>query len=237
MTGAISTPRALMAQSPAGFWRRYVSYSLDFSLLGGLATLLTWSRLAAGWTELSVAMSQLSALLGRTLANALMQGAAPASMSSGLLDDPAIQAAADAVRAGLEHMLLPWLLCYAALAALYHIGSERSRWQGSPGKHALALTVVNARDYTRPSLLQTVARHLAGALSWLLLNLGHALAAVPPQKRALHDYLAGARVVCADDSRLPGWARAWLALQVLASVGLSGWVLLRYVALLQANMG
>lgn len=236
MNGAISTPRAL-TQSPAGFWRRYVAYSLDFTLLGGIATLLTWSRLTAGWTELSIAMSQLSALLGRTLANALMQGATPALMSSGLLDDPAIQAAADAVRAGLEHMLLPWLLCYAALAALYHIGFERSRWQGSPGKHALALTIVNAGDDRRPSLLQTIVRHLAGALSWLLLNLGHALAAVPPQKRALHDYIASARVVCADDSRLPNWARTWLVLQIIAGAGLSGWVLLRYVALLQANMG
>src|SRR3546814_8479267 len=30
--------------------------------------------------------------------------------------------------------------------------------------------------------------------SWLTFNLGHALAALPPQKRALHDYLAGTRV-------------------------------------------
>jgi hypothetical protein len=38
-------------------------------------------------------------------------------------------------------------------------------------------------------------RHAAGSLSWLTLNLGHLLAALPPHKRALHDWIAGARVV------------------------------------------
>jgi hypothetical protein len=172
-------------------------------------------------------------LLNRTLADVMAQGASAASTSSGLLTDPAIQSAAEAVQTGIVHMMLPWLLTYAVLAAMYHIGSERSRWWGSPGKHVLGLTVANARDDSRPSLLQTSVRHFAGALSWLLLNLGHALAAVPPQKRALHDYIAGAHVLSNDDSALPGWARAWLALQVIAGVAIPIWMLLRVVASLQ----
>lgn len=226
----------MTAAVPAGFWRRYAAYSLDFTVLGALATLLTWPRLLAGWSEASAAMTQLSAHLGARLGDALQQGASPVVLSSTVLADPDVQAGADAVQTGIVHMLLSWLLCYALLAALYHIGFERSRWQGSPGKHALDLEVADANDGGRASLLQTVVRHFAGALSWLTLNLGHALAAVPPQKRALHDYIAGARVLCREGSaRLPGWARAWLALQVVASVALLAWMILRYVAMLQAS--
>jgi uncharacterized RDD family membrane protein YckC len=220
-------------QSPAGFWRRYAAYSLDFTLIGGITTLLVWPRLGAGAIETSQAMSQLSVLLNRTLADVMAQGASAASTSSGLLTDPAFQAAADAVQSGITHMLLPWLLTYAVLAAMYHIGFERSRWWGSPGKHSLGLSVANAHDDMRPSLLRTCVRHFAGALSWLLLNLGHALAAVPPQKRALHDYIAGAHVLSNDERALPGWTRAWLALQVIAGVAVPVWMLLRVVGSLQ----
>jgi len=223
---------------PAGFWRRYVAYSLDFAALGALATMLTWSHLVAGWAEASAATSQLSARLGQSLSDALLQGATPTQMSSTLLENPGIQAGADAVQTGVVHMLLPWLLCYAVLAALYHIGFEHSRWQGSPGKHALDLAVVNAADDGRPSLPQIAVRHFAGALSWLTFNLGHALAAMPPQRRALHDYIAGARVLCRQPNpRLPGWARAWLALQIIASTAVTAWLVLRYVSTLQASLG
>lgn len=226
-------PSRAATGSPAGFWRRYAAYSLDFALLGGITTLLTWSRLDAGTIETSGAMSRLSALLNRTLADAVAQGGSSASTTSGLLTDPAILSAADAVQTAITNMLLPWLLMYAVLAAMYHIGFERSRWAGSPGKHALGLTVANAADDTRPSLLQTGVRHVAGALSWLLLNLGHALAAVPPQKRALHDYVASAHVLSSDDKALPGWTRAWLALQVIAAVVVPVWMVLRGLASLQ----
>lgn len=228
----------MTAPVPAGFWRRYAAYSLDFAALGALATVLTWSRLVAGWNEASAAMMQLSSHLGQNLADALLQGTTPAQLSSRFLHDPGVQTGADAVQTGIIHMLLPWLLCYAVLAALYHIGFERSRWQGSPGKRVLDLDVVNAADDSRPCLLKVTVRHFAGALSWLTLNLGHALAAVPPQKRALHDYIAGTRVLCRDDPpRLPGWARAWLALQVIASIALIAWWVLRSVAALQTSLG
>jgi uncharacterized RDD family membrane protein YckC len=224
----------MKAAAPAGFWRRYIAYSLDFAALGTLATLLSWSRLVAGGAEAADAVRQLSDHLGHSLADALPQGIAPAQLSSTLLADPLVQAGADAVQTGLVHMLWPWLLWYAVLAALYHIGFERSRWQGSPGKHALGLAVVTAAADGRASLPQIAVRHGAGALSWLTLNLGHALAAVPPQKRALHDYLSGTRVQSRDDNpRLPGWARAWLALQVITSVALLAWMLARYMAALQ----
>lgn len=223
-----------MTAAPAGFWRRYAAYSLDFAALGTLATLLTWSRLVAGRDEAATATRQLSDRLSNSLADGLPQGVPPTQLISTLLADPNVQANADAVQTGVGHMLWPWLLSYVALAALYHIGFERSRWQGSPGKHALDLVVVTAADDGRPSLSQIVVRHGSGALSWLTLNLGHLLAAIPPQRRALHDYLAGTRVLCRDDTpRLPGWARAWLAMQVIAGFVLLAWMLARYVAVLQ----
>ena len=224
----------MSAAAPAGIWRRYAAWSLDFAALAALVALLTGPRIVAGWDEATVASTRLSGRLAGTLDDALLQGGSPAQLAAKLLADPGVQAAADAVQTGIEHMLLPSLLGYAVLAALYHVGCERSRWLASPGKHALHLVVVDAKDDARPTLLQTVVRHIAGALSWLTLNLGQALALVPPQRRALHDYLAGTRVVCLDAApRLPAWARAWLALQVIAAIAVPGWWVARSLAGLQ----
>lgn len=222
------------ATSPSGFWRRYAAYSLDLAVLGALATLLTWSQLQTGWQETRVAMTSLSARIGQALADALMTATTPQQLSQTLLHDAGMTAAVDALHAGLWHMLWPWLIAYAVLAALWHVGGECSRWQGSPGKRALRLVATDLEG--RPqSLPRACVRHAGGLLSWLTLNLGHLVAALPPQKRALHDYLAGARVAIADDDpRLPGWAAAWIALQVIAGFALVAWLLLRYIAALQA---
>ena len=218
----------------AGFWRRYAAWSLDFAVLATLAAALTWSPLRSGWHAIALAAAQLSARAGQAMADALVSGTSPQALSQALLHDTGLHDAAAAIQAGLGHMLLPWLLAYALLAAAWHIGGEASRWQGSPGKRALRLVVTDLEGQP-PTLARAAARHVAGALSWLTLNLGHALAALPPQKRALHDYIAGTRVACSDpDPRLPGWASAWIALQVVAGVVLVAWLLLRYVAALQA---
>lgn len=227
----------MTAMVPAGFRRRYVAYSLDLAVVGAASTLLAWPRLVSGWNATSAAAARLADVLGQRLADALMQGTPAAQLASDLLEAPSVQAGAAAVQAGLLRMVLPWLACHALLAALYHVGFERSRWQGSPGKRALGLVVVDARTDARPSLRQTATRHVSGALSWLSLNLGHALAALPPQKRALHDYIAGTRVMTGgSDARLPAWARAWLALQCIAVLVAMAWLLQRYVDALQASL-
>jgi uncharacterized RDD family membrane protein YckC len=224
--------------APAGFWRRYAAYSLDVAAVGACATLLSWRSLVAGWQASTSATAALMDTLRRSLEQALAQGAQPDRLSSLLMQDPAVRSGADAVQSGLLAMLLPWLATYAVIAAPYHIGFERSRWQASPGKHALALRVVDAGTDGPTTLAQSIIRHVGGALSWLTLNLGHALAALPPQHRALHDYLAGARVVSTDAAlRLPPWARAWLWLQVLVIVAGLGWLVQRDVSALQASLG
>lgn len=220
--------------APAGFWRRYCAYSLDFAVLAAAALVLAWSRLVAAWQQTVAASDALSALLGRSLADGLMQGTSPAQVAHALLDDPRVIAGADAVQDGIAHLLLPWLLWYALLSTLYHVGFERSPWRGSPGKRALQLEVV-ATDGGTPAAWRTLLRHVACTLSWLTFNLGHALAALPPQKRALHDYVAGTGVRDGSGgARLPAWARVYLLAQAAGGVALLAWGLQRYAMALQS---
>lgn len=221
--------------APAGAWRRYAAWSLDFALVGGTATALSWSRGAAAWEAARSAWGQLSTLLAGALADDLALPASPAALAGRLLSNPHVQLAAANVQHAIARLVLGWLLCYAVLAAAYHIGFERSRWRGSPGKRALRLSVVDAGGDTPVATGRLAWRHLAGALSWLTLNLGHALAVLPPHKRALHDWLSGTRVVSdVGDAPLPAWARAWLTLQVIATVALLAWGLRSYLEALQA---
>ena len=221
---------------PAGFLAREAAWSLDASIVLVATTLLTWMKVTSALTVLQQAWRQLQQVAAARMAEALTQVSDPAGLVSQLLRDPALRATAATAESAVYGVLLPPLLVFALLAAAYWIGFERSAWQATPGKRALALQVTDLQG-RRLHGARAAARHVAGALSWLTLNLGHALAAVPPQKRALHDYIAGTRVVHGDgEPRLPGWAKAWVALQVLLAVGLPAWLVLRYIAGLQAAM-
>jgi uncharacterized RDD family membrane protein YckC len=221
---------------PAGFLAREAAWSLDASIVLVATALLTWMKVTSALAVLQQAWRQLQQVAAARMLEALSQVSDPVGLASQLLRDPALRVAAATVEAAMYGVVLPPLLVFAMLAAGYWIGFERSAWQATPGKRALALQVTDTSG-RRLDVPRATARHVAGALSWLTLNLGHALAAVPPQKRALHDFIAGTRVVHGDgDPRLPGWAKAWVVLQVLLAVGLPAWAALRYVALLQAVM-
>ena len=225
-----------MTTPPAGLVRRYAAWSLDFAVLSLAALLVTWSRMRTAATALSASFHALSNTMAEHVGALVTHGGDPVALATQLLADPGVRAGSEAVQSALSALVLPPLLAYALLGLLYHVGGEASAWRGSPGKRALGLEVARA-DGTRPALWQLVVRHIAGALSWLTLNLGHALALVPPH-RALHDMLSGTAVLQhSGDARLPGWARAWLALQVLAVTVVSLWGLLRYLALMQAALG
>jgi hypothetical protein len=224
-----------MTSPAAGVWRRYAAWSLDFVLLATIALLVTWPRVRTSAAALSDAFHGLSHTLGERFGSLVMQGGDPAALTTQLLGDPGVHAGSEAVQSALFALVLPPLFAYVLLGLLYHVGSEASAWRGSPGKHALGLTVARA-DGAHAALWQLAVRHVAGALSWLTLNLGHALALVPPH-RALHDLLSGTTVFQhSGDARLPGWARAWLAFQALALVVVTAWGLLRYLALMQAAL-
>jgi uncharacterized RDD family membrane protein YckC len=221
---------------PAGFLAREAAWSLDAAIVLVATALLTWTKVTIALGVLQQAWRQLQHVAAARMAEALSQVSDPAGLVSQLFRAPALRETAANAESAVYGVLLPPLLVFAALAAAYWIGFERSAWQATPGKRALALQVTDLRG-RRLDGARAARRHVAGALSWLTLNLGHALAAVPPQKRALHDYIAGTRVVHGDgEPRLPGWAKAWVALQVLLAVGLPVWLVFRYIAGLQAAL-
>ncbi|MGN6512819.1 MAG: RDD family protein, partial [Lysobacteraceae bacterium] len=112
---------------------------------------------------------------------------------------------------------------------------QRGPWQASPGQRALGLAVARV-DGAPASAARLAWRYLAASLSWLTLNLGHALALVPPH-RALHDLVSGTTVSDRSGAAgLPGWAKAWLLLQGLLLLALLGWGASRYLPLLQATL-
>ena len=96
-----------------------------------------------------------------------------------------------------------------------HVLGVASPLQGSPGKRVFSLKVVDPAG-GRPSFARAAGRHLAAGLSWLTLNIGHLLA-LPAPHRALHDRIAGTRVLRDGEARrLPRAAAAWIALQAFA---------------------
>ena len=78
--------------------------------------------------------------------------------------------------------------------ALYSPLMESSASQGTIGKIVFGLKVTDT-SYQRISLRRALGRWLAHLPSGLLLCLGYAMVAFTPQKRALHDYIAGTLVL------------------------------------------
>jgi uncharacterized RDD family membrane protein YckC len=199
----------------AGFWRRYTAWSLDAALIGVPAALLSWSASRAIAAEVAGHYAVLLNEAGRSLVEALGSGTPPTALAARWLGDPAMHAALSSLQDSVLMLVAPPLLAFAVIGALYHVVFEASARQATPGQRALGLRVVDVAGH-RIGALRALLRHGAGALSWLTLNLGHALALVSPRKRALHDYVAGTRMQQDGESpALPPWARAWLALQVL----------------------
>lgn len=204
--------------TPARFWRRYAAWSLDAVLVGAPALLLAlpiWPWRAA-WARLVADHDALLHEAGRTMGEALLESGA-----AGVLDlprqwlaDPAMRTLLHAPAADVLALCWPPLFAFVLAGALYHAFFESGPRGATPGQRALGLRVVNARG-SRIGPARALLRHAAGALSWLTLNLGHALALAPPERRALHDIVSDTRVVQGADRRLPAWARGWLALQAL----------------------
>lgn len=218
-----------MSGAPAGFWRRYVAWTLDAVVVGVPVLLLAAPGLRPAWQACVSASAQVSATLSRLLLDGLESGAAPAALAARWLADPVLEQATTALQDAVGALVLPPLIGFIALAFVYAIVFERSAWQATPGKRALGLVVCDAAGRRLPAG-HVLLRFMAGGLSWLTLNLGHALAALPPRHLALHDRVSGTRVCRREGAApLPAWARAWIALHVLLLVAANAW-LLRAVA-------
>jgi uncharacterized RDD family membrane protein YckC len=224
-------------RAPARFWHRYAAWSLDFAFIAAIAWFATRAQVVDGLAAAGDAWRRLSDLAGSAMVNDMLDGRSLPSIADALLQAPSVRAAAQALQDGLERATLPFALACAGIALLWHALGEASRWQGSPGKRAFGLVVADLEGEP-PGFARALARQVGGVASWITLNLGHLLAALPPQFRALHDYLAGTRVLRNDDAapRMPLAAKLWLWLQVLGGLVALAWAVSRYFALL-ASVG
>jgi len=215
---------------------RYAAWSLDAACLLPLVAILSASKigyaLAAARTQLQAIASAFPRLLGEALATVQT----PTDMARQLLADPAMAAAAGQLQTALGTLLFTPVLVYALLALPWSILFEQSSWQATPGKRALGLRVADEQG-RRLKAGHALLRYLACGLSWLSLNVGHAMAALPPRRLALHDRLSDTRVLRRPgQARLPVWAKGWIALQVIGGLFACAWLFLWLQAAMQAAM-
>lgn len=214
-----------MSVQPAGFWRRYAAWTLDATLIALPALLLTWSAVTAAADDFSAACALLASTMSGLLLEAVQSAQPPLLLAQQWLASPLLRAPVESLSTALTALLLTPLFAFVTLSLVYHVAFERSGWQATPGQRALGLSVTDQNGH-RLTAGHVLLRFLSGALSWLTLNLGHLMAALPPRHLALHDRLSGTRVLRRDaDARLPPWARAWIALQLLALLIANAWLL------------
>lgn len=215
--------------SASAFRVRYAAYTLDLLLLSPLALLLALAplkRAAAAIDALNVASM---AAMERAFAEGHF---ALLALAGALRGDAAFTAELLARSAEITGAVGLALAAAVGALALWFIGFEASPWQATPGKRLLGLRVETAAG-ERASFGRIALRFFGAAPSWLLLHLGHAMAAWRADGRALHDLIAGTRV--AGAGAMPAWAKAFVFAQGLAAFALLtwvGWTLLQAVLLL-----
>lgn len=190
--------------SPAGFWKRYVAYFIDMVLLTIVLNV--------------VATPVLMLLTAVVPIDAAALGDAVAAT------DPqqALQALLAAVGEWMVAATAVSVALYLPMAAAYFVWMEAGPRQATLGKRWVGLKVTD-REGRPLTLARSLGRFVAATLSWLTLNLGHALAAWTHERRALHDYVAGTRVELADPAKtaMPGWGWAIIALNAVAFLAIA----------------
>ncbi len=215
--------------SPAGFWQRYLAYSLDWLLLSPLVALLVLPSLGVAWSEGLALNARVQNWLLQQLLLSGDSGPSPWLLAQALQQDPTVLEPARAAVARIAAAFAVAGLKTALCAGLYFIAFEASPWSATPGKRLLGLRVLDS-DGRPAGLGRASVRFLAGALSWLTFNLGHAMAGLRRDGRALHDLLAGTCVVAA--APLPRWGRWLLWAQLALLVGVLLGLLARVLYLL-----
>ena len=229
-----------MANAPAeralaGVLPRSVAWSLDAACLLPLVLLLGSARMRDALRQAREAGDAIAVAMPRLLEHAIGSVPDPLVLARIWLADPALATASASLQSALSDLVLTPMLLYVLLACLWTVGFEASAWQATPGKRALGLTVVD-RDGRRLRSGGALLRFLAAGLSWLTLNIGHALAAFPPYL-AMHDHVSGTRVLAAQDRpRIPPWAWAWLALLMAAFLVALSWGFVHLQAAMQAAL-
>lgn len=224
------------ASKPARLLERYVAWSLDAACLLPLLLLLASSRMQYAMVNASVAINALRQALPQVMEGMLANPLPPVQTAQALLADPVMADAVSRLQSAVGDMLLTPLLLYALLALVWSVGFESSRWQATPGKRAMGLVVtsVGGGKLTTGHALQ---RFLASSLSWLSLNIGHVMAALPPRHLAMHDRISNTRILRERSAAsLPAWAWVWLMLQGAAALAAFLWLFMRVQTATSAAM-
>lgn len=224
------------ALKPASLMDRYVAWSLDAACLLPVLLLLASARLQHAMASASAAIDSLTQALPRLMEDMLANPQPTILMAQAWLADPVLADSVNRLQGALGNMLLTPLVLYAVLALVWSVGFESSRWQATPGKRALGLVIAGA-DGKKLTTGHALQRYLASSLSWLTLNVGHLMAALPPRHLALHDRLSDSRVLRErSDARLPAWAWGWLILQGCAALVVFFWTFIQMQAAMNAAM-
>ncbi len=188
--------------SPAGFWKRYVAYSIDLLLVYLVVEALTHLFFA---DPLAGRAEDLQAIV-----SAMQDPQATIQMQTARLT---------ALMGLLWKITAFSTLAYLAIGGTYFSLCESSRWQATLGKRLVGIKVTDANG-ERIGVGRALGRFFAAGLSWLTMNLGHAMAAFGTERRALHDYVAGTRVENADPRapQMPAWGWWIVAAQALLLV-------------------
>lgn len=223
-------------QKRATLKQRYVAWSLDAICLLPVLLLLGGSHLLHDMANAGAAINSLKQALPDLVTGMQAHPQPTMQMAHDWLADPALAAGVDRLETAMLDMLLTPMLLYALLSLVWSVGFESSRWQATPGKRALGL-VVTGDDGKKLTTGHALQRFLAASLSWLSLNIGHAMAALPPEHLTLHDRISDTRVLRErTDAGLPAWAWGWLVLQGAAALAGFLWLFIRLQSAMYAAM-
>ncbi|MEO8000974.1 MAG: RDD family protein [Arenimonas sp.] len=191
--------------SPAGFWKRYAAYFIDIVIL---------------YIGVEILSTLFFSFQSQSAVESLRQTLASLQAATANGEEPDLVGVMQTVEAVVMPALIFSTVAYFLLAGAYFSVMESSRHQATIGKRMVGIKVTNAKGEPI-GLPQSIGRFLASSLSWFTMNLGHALAAWTPERRALHDYLADTRVENTDPAKPSMPILAWviITINVLLFVG------------------
>ncbi len=213
------------------FWRRYAAYSLDWLLLALPVSLLSMPLARTIAQSFQTMVAAMQTAIDRTFEQSAGAPDLLQLPTTLLADHDFVRIMTDNTAMIITNMLGILGIC-CALAAVYFIALESSTLRASLGKHLLGIQIGRADDlWQPPGFSRSIARFFAGSLSWLTLNIGHAMAGWRRDGRAMHDLISGTRLFVRDNAspQTPLWARAWLWLQALALLAGIGWLVWRWI--------
>ncbi|MFA6341904.1 MAG: RDD family protein [Fibrobacteraceae bacterium] len=167
--------KELSPKNYAGFWVRGAAIIIDFVLLSIFGTIVATIQNAMGLMDLNGM---------QTLIDAYYQNPLSVDASQKIFDAP-----------GVHLFLIICFIIQSAYSIFFH-----ARYSGTLGKKLLHLRVEKA-DGSKLGLRGAIVRYLFSLLTqatFIFYGVGYLLAAIDPQKRALHDFFAKTRVVHSD---------------------------------------